>query len=256
MNDRDAIKWIDLAVPMLRHDVETAILSHEVMEAQNAIIPAGLKGRHTEYLNTYGAIQNALVLKLAMDVARVFDFGVGRPVDRQDMASIPALAMLFKVAGVREQLKARASKWVSGIEWADGEDAERSPELEAVALEILQDEQSLDEKACDNAIDHFLVIADNLFVESRPEAAALQRVKAFRNRRLAHALFNKEPDPYPSYADLTLLLEIAKSAATLSSLAVEGLETEFTDQTDRNRQNAEGFAKLVLSALKGVSEHG
>ncbi|MDX3927840.1 MAG: hypothetical protein QHC90_18770 [Shinella sp.] len=65
MEYEDAIERIQKIVPMIRHDVETAILSHEVMEAQNAIVPPGLKGYQTDFVQTYGAIQNALVLKLA-----------------------------------------------------------------------------------------------------------------------------------------------------------------------------------------------
>ncbi|CUX58033.1 hypothetical protein AGR13a_Lc30073 [Agrobacterium genomosp. 13 str. CFBP 6927] len=114
MDCNDAIQRIEKIVPMLRHDVETAIMSHEVMEAQNAIVPPGLKGYQTDFVQTYGAIQNALVLKFAMDVARVFDVSTGRPVERQDMASIPVLGMLFSVPGVVDGLIAEASSWVSG----------------------------------------------------------------------------------------------------------------------------------------------
>lgn len=59
-----------------------------------------------------------------------------------------------------------------------------------------------------------------------------------------------EPDVYPKYEDLTLLLEIAKTAARLSSLAVEGLNVDFVEQTRRNRDNADGYAMLVLDGLK------
>lgn len=85
VESKEALERIEKIVPMLRHDVETAILSYEVMEAQNAIVPPGLKGYQTEFVQTYDAIQNALVLKLAMDIARVFDTSTGRPIERQDM---------------------------------------------------------------------------------------------------------------------------------------------------------------------------
>ena len=235
---------------MLRHDVETAILSHEVMEAQNAIVPPGLKGYQTDFVQTYGAIQNALVLKLAMDVARVFDVSLGRPPERQDMASIPVLGMLFGVPGVVDGLMAEASSWVSGVEWANGDCAERDADIEAVAMGMLESEQAFDKETCKAAIAEFTILADRLADPKTDEAAALSRVKAFRNRRLAHSLFTKEPDAYPKYEDLTLLLELAKKAAKLSSLAVEGLEVDFAEQTTRNRENADGYAVIVLEGLK------
>ncbi|RVJ77295.1 hypothetical protein CN168_19955 [Sinorhizobium medicae] len=235
---------------MLRHDVETAILSHEVMEAQNAIVPKGLEGQHTDFVHTYGAIQNALVLKLALDVARVFDFSLRYPVERQDMASIPVLGMLLDVAGVVDELTARASSWISGIEWANDNDGDRSAEVEAAAIKILGDEQTADKETCKSALAEFAILANRLSDPTSAEASALSRVKGFRNRRLAHSLFNKEPDAYPKYEDLTLLLDMAKMAARLSSLAVEGLHVDFADQMSRNRTNAEGYARLVLEGLK------
>ncbi|VTZ65423.1 hypothetical protein EMEDMD4_800005 [Sinorhizobium medicae] len=68
------------------------------------------------------------------------------PVERQDMASIPVLGMLLDVAGVVDELTARASSWISGIEWANDNDGDRSAEVEAAAMEILGDEQTADKK--------------------------------------------------------------------------------------------------------------
>lgn len=250
MDRKDALDRIQKIVPMLRHDVETAILSHEVMEAHNEIVPRGLEGQHTDLVHTYGAIQNALVLKLAMDVARVFDVSARYPVERQDMASIPVLGMLLDVVGVVDELTATASSWVPGIEWAGDNDGDRSAEVEAAAMEILGDEQTADRETCKTALAEFANLANGLSDPTSAEAAALSRVRGFRNRRLAHTLFKKEPDAYPKYEDLTLLLEKAKTAARLSSLAVEGLHVDFADQTSRNRSNAEGYARLVLEGLK------
>ncbi|SEH24086.1 hypothetical protein SAMN03159407_2024 [Rhizobium sp. NFR12] len=250
MDVGQATRWVKLIVPMLRQDVETAVLSHEVMEAQNAVIPPGLKGHRTDFVNTYGAIQNALVLKLAMDVARVFDFSVGRPIERQDMASIPVLAMLFRTGSVKETLVENASQWLSGVEWAGAEDGDRTADLQDIALELEEDHRLADGDACRSAINDFLVVNDRVSDVGSEEGLALARVRAFRNRRLAHSLFNKEPDEYPRYSDLTMLLELAKKAAALSSLAVEGLNVNFEEQTSRNRQNAEGFAARVLDGLK------
>lgn len=235
---------------MLRHDVETAILSHEVMEAQNAIIPKGLDGLYSDFAQTYGAIQNALVLKLAMDVARVFDSSARFPVERQDMASVTVLGMLVEQVGVVDELTARASFWISWIEWANDDNSFRPPEIEAAAKEIMNEEQAADTETCKSALAEIAKLANRLSDPTSAEASALSRLTGFRNQRLAHSLFDKEPDAYPKYEDLTLLLEIAKSAARLSSMAVEGLSVDFAEQTSRSRENAEGYALTVLDGLK------
>ena len=56
----------------------------------------------------------------------------------------------------------------------------------------------------------------------------------------------------PRFSDLNFLLEIAKRAAKHASLAVEGLNTEFDDQAQRDRENAEGDAACVLDGLERV----
>lgn len=250
MDCNEAIERILKIVPMLRRDVKTAILSHEVMEAQNAIVPPGLKGYQADFVQTYEAIQNSLVLKLAMDVARVFDCSAGRPLDRQDMASIPVLAMLLEVPGVVDELANRALDWFSGLESADSDMLDQPLKVEATVLEMLQDERAVNEKSCRLTLAEFRTLVDRLSNPSMAESAALSRLKVFRNQRMAHSLFNKEPDVYPKYADLTLLLDTAKVAAELSSLAVEGLNVDFTECTLRSRRNAEGYAAVVLEALQ------
>ena len=67
MDVEEALRRIRLITPMLRQDVGTAVASHSVMEACNDVIPTGMKGIQTAYNDTYGIVQNALALKLAMD---------------------------------------------------------------------------------------------------------------------------------------------------------------------------------------------
>jgi hypothetical protein len=101
-------------------------------------------------------IQNSLAIRLTLDVAKVFDVGLSRPLDDQDKASIPILAHYLARSDVRYHLLERARAWTP----------------------------------------HY------------PEqgAAALERVRGLRHRRLAHSLFDKEPDPLPRYNDLFDLL--------------------------------------------------
>ncbi len=253
MEVEEALRRVRLITPMLRQDVGTAVASHSVMEACNDVIPPGMEGIHTLFNDTYGIIQNALALKLAMDIARIFDVGQNPkyPPETQDKASIQVLAALFKVPGVQERLEDEASDWLPGIkdissEWA----GPGSLEIAAITKTIEAEHRIGDREACGEAIAAFLDIESRLSVAGSEEEGAIHRIRDFRNRRLAHALFDKEPDALPMYSDLHLLLDLAMDAARYASLVVEGLNTEFDDQAYRDRSTAEGYAACVLTGLR------
>jgi hypothetical protein len=117
MDTTEALRRIRLIAPMMRKDVQTADLSSLVMEAANNTIPKGLEGAFTPFTNIYLAGQNALTLKQAMDLARIFDLSEGRPAEAQEKASIrwrasPEAAGLISPAG-RRGCEARAIAWPS-----------------------------------------------------------------------------------------------------------------------------------------------
>ena len=103
---------------------------------------------------------------------------------------------------------------------------------------------------CRKAITDFLALALRLEVEDSKEKAALVRIREFRNCRLVHSLFDKEPDAPPKYADLDLFLDVAKEAAKHASLAVEGHNTDFNDLAQEDRRNADDYYACVLDGLK------
>jgi hypothetical protein len=106
------------------------------------------------------------------------------------------------------------------------------------------------------AIANFLDLAERLEVEGSKEKAALVRIRQFRDKRLAHSLFDEEPDEFPKYADLTLLLGVAKEAAKYASLAVEGVNTAFDDMAQEDRRNADHYFACVLDGLKRAARYG
>lgn len=259
MDVEEALRRIRLIAPMLRQDVGTAVASHSVMEACNDVIPPGMKGIHTVFNDTYGIVQNALALKLAMDIARIFDVGQNPkfPPETQDKASVQVLAALFRVSGVRERLEAEASSWLPGIEDV-GSDAggPYSHEIAAIMEEMEAEHRAGDRESCGDAMAAYLEVAARLSAEGSKEEVAIKRIRDFRNRRLAHSLFDKEPDALPMYSDLNLLLALAMDAAKHASLIVEGLNTEFDEQADRDRSTAEGYASCVLEGLRSVEAAG
>ncbi|TQI74064.1 hypothetical protein FHT98_1805 [Bosea sp. AK1] len=252
MDTDEAVRRVSLIAPMLREDVQTAIVSHAVLEASNAILPKGLSGITTPFVETYNGVQYALTMKLAMDLARIFDLSESKrfPPEEQDKASIPVLAALMSRPDVRNALENEAAEWLPGVEYIGASNAIPADVLEGILKSVEDDHRAGDRASFQNASASFLVIAGRLAVDGSDEKAALVRIREFRNKRLAHSLFDKEPDELPKYSDLHLLLDIAKEAAKYALLAVEGLNTEFDDQARRDHEKAEGYAKCVLDGLK------
>lgn len=253
MNTDEAVRRVRLITPMLRDDVQTAIVSHAVLEASNTILPKGLAGVTTPFVDTYNAVQYALTMKLAMDLARIFDLSAGTrfPPEEQDKASIPVLAALMSRPDVQDAFENEAADWLPGVEHIIGDrNAVPADVLEGVLKTLEDDHRSGDRAAFRKASASFLAVAAKLVVDGSDEKGALVRVREFRNKRLAHSLFDKEPDQLPKYSDLYLLLDIAKEAAKFALLAVEGLHTRFDDQARRDHENAEGYANCVLDGLK------
>jgi AbiU2 len=257
MDTEEALRRVKLIAPMLRRDVETAILSHAVMEAANDTIPKGMASTYSDFGGTYFAVQNSLALKLAMDLARIFDLSEGSryPPEKQDKASIPVLAALLRSPDVQNGLEQEAANWFPGAAHF-GTIGDAPPEVVEAGLKKLEEDcRSQNRDDCRNAIADFLALAGRFDVEGSEEKAALGRTRDFRNRRLAHSLFDKKLEAPPRYADLNLLLDLAKEAATSASLAVEGLSTDLGDQARRDRQNAEGYAACVLDGLQRAASN-
>jgi hypothetical protein len=247
MDTTEALRRIGRIAPMMRKDVETADLSSLVMEAANNTIPKGLEGS-TPLSHIYLA-GHALALKLAMDLARIFDHSKNRPLEKQAKASIPVLAALLRRPDIQEGLVQDAGEWVSSI---GGRVAGSAPPgvLEAELKSFKEKRRSQSRKDCRKAITDFLALAQRLEAENSKEKAALARIREFRDFRLAHSLFDKEPEALPIYADLDVLLNVAKEAAKHASLAVEGLNTDFDDLSREDRRNAERYYACVLDGLK------
>ncbi|MBM7043596.1 hypothetical protein [Rhizobium lusitanum] len=256
LSTEEALRRVRSIVPMLVADVQTAVLSHAVLEASNDTIPAGMKGRWTEFNETYNAVQNALTLKLALDIARIFDVSApGRyAVEEQDKASVQVLAALLQREDVTAELEKTAAGWMPGFDYAGDDFADMPDGVSRVLEEMAEDDAEENKVGCRAAINAFVAEAAKLKNEAEEAHGALTRVREFRNKRLAHSLFDKEPDALPRYSDLDTLLGIAKIAARLSKLAVEGGNTELEEQAKRNRINAEGYVVCVLDGLKRASK--
>lgn len=252
MDKHEALRRVKRILPMLINDVKTAIQSHAVMEAMNAIVPSATKGVRSPYVVTYDAVHTALVLKFAMDLARIFDLSetTSRPAHKQGQASIQVLAALLSIDDVRTALEDEAANWFPGVAHL-GTVGSPPPGVVDDALKDLESEhRTQDRTDCRKAIDNFATIAGCLGAVGSEEKAAFERIREFRTRRLAHSLFDKSPNELPRYHDLHLLLGIAVEAVTAAALAIGGLNTSLDTRATLDRANAEGFARCLVDGLK------
>lgn len=164
METGEAVRRVRAIIKMLRTDVRTAIHSHEVMEGLNEVVPKGLTGVRSTYVDAYGAFQNALALKLAMDIARIFDVTANSryPIEEQDKASFPVLTALLAREDVQMYFINEAAHWFRGIANL-GSVGDAPPELVAITISKLEQEhRDQDAADCKTAISEFLALAVRL----------------------------------------------------------------------------------------------
>jgi hypothetical protein len=247
----NALGRVRLILPRLSEDVGTAVLSFVLLNAAHDTIVKGLKVVDTPFEGAYFGGQNALSLKLAMDLARIFDLSEGYPAEAQDKASIPVLAALLTRPEVQDGLLQDAAKRIASIKIGYTAGSPPPDVLEADLLKSIKEGyRSPFGDACRKAITDFLSLAQGLEAKDSKENAALVRIRQFRNRRLAHFLFDKKPDAFPKHADLDLLLNIAKEATKHALFAVEGHKVDFDDMAQEDRKNADDYYACVLDGLK------
>ena len=161
MDTEEALRRVRRIAPILSDDVRTAVRSHAVLEAANDTIPRGVKNH--EFAATFNAIQNALGLKLALELARIFDLSKRGPPQEQDKASVPVLAALLGRADVQLGLEREAeSNWFPGVAHIGTVGTEPPGEIEAALRSLEEDSRSEDHDFCRAAIADFLAVAGRM----------------------------------------------------------------------------------------------
>jgi hypothetical protein len=111
----------------------------------------------------------------------------------------------------------------------------------------LIDGESLGEDACRLAIASALDVYKK-FETSSDAQNAQNRLREFRTRRLAHHLFDKEPDALPQINDVILLANTAREFVRCTVLAIEGTERHLHREAEIKWPVDFEFWDLALSA--------
>jgi len=111
----------------------------------------------------------------------------------------------------------------------------------------LIDGAKLGEGACRDAIASALGVYKT-FEASTDGQDALKSLRQFRTSRLAHHLFDKQPDQLPQINDVFLLSEVAREFVLHTVLAIEGKEHRLDREAAIKWPGDVKFWDLALSA--------
>lgn len=236
MTTDEAVARVEAIVPMLTGDVGSALALVTVIRTAERTLKPELQGRTVEGARTFNLLNEALMLKLAMDAARIFDWSCGKALDDQHKASIPVLTGLLGLPDVAAVFVQRARGWTPGIE---------------------EDHQAA---ACRQALDRIIAAGEECADKGSNLGQALRRIRQYRTRRLAHMLFNKEPDELPTYTDVFALIEAAKPVVKDARFAINGTSTKPDWVLAEWRKDAEThygmLSRGILVSLERDSDGG
>jgi hypothetical protein len=168
----------------------------------------------------YTVIHYGLAMSLALILARLFDEGSPRfPLDQRDVASLPLLVHLLGKPSMRAQLMEDARSWP-----VDGS-------------------QRVIDKIHD-AIGQWKQLA-----ESESGKTALNALKDFRNKRLAHTLNKPMDTAGPRYLDLITLRDTALRIASDARFAIEGVSWEPFDFLEERIRQGRAFWRPAIAGV-------
>jgi hypothetical protein len=217
----EVLRRVEEILRLLDTNVHIAMAVEAAMESANELI----KGRppiETYTGHAYKTISDSLAMWLAITLARIYDIGKKHPKNRQDKASIPLLLHLLGQRRCQGILLLRARNW--------------TPRM-----------NDIHEKTCRGAIQGALSAYASM-AKTTAGRRATDRLRQFRDRRLAHTLRQKT-DALPTYSDLFLLVATARAVLQHATLAIDGRHFDLDAQQREYRNQADAFWAPALSAV-------
>ncbi|WP_155524557.1 hypothetical protein [Oleisolibacter albus] len=200
--------------PILFDDIWIMLLSLTLVEAANDLLLKTRFQQPSEYEDTIKVVINTLLISSVLNVSRIFDVNPNKTYDSQDKASIPVLMYLLERPDVRNAVAvdscAPRERALSGLD---------------TMLGIYKDAK-----------------------EKKQFQDAHHRIKAFRNHRLAHHLFEKSQDNPPLISDIFLLATVARPIAEQIYIIKYGEVRELLTEEAIIKQTDTAFWTKAFSA--------
>ena len=219
------MRRLKLMVRRINKDIEIALWTEADLESANDFIRAD-PTRIRPGAAAYNTISQSLTFNLAVTLSRLLDRGTLRfHPNKRDVVSIPLMIRLLKQRRCQSALLKEAEKWTPHVQG-----------LEDIHI-----------RSCERGI-RGAIRAYGKFDSPRANRVKHQRLRKFRNKRLAHNLMNDAMNALPTYDDLFLLLSIAVTVVDEARLAIEGLTPGLEDAKALYREQADLFWSAALSA--------
>ena len=219
MNTHGVIQRVDKIVDELVTDVSRSIISRSMLEASNRRVLQALAGIETSGAEGHRIIQASLRMGLCLELARVFDVN-NRPIHKQNTASLPVLAYYLAQPDVRQSLVDRSGPYA---------------------------------QICEAEIDACLA-RWKAFKANPSDAAALERMQQLRHWRIAHNIFEKEPE-FPTHRGIFRLVSVAASITCYAQGAIyPGQKTDFKRMARSYRRAGNDFWDRFIEGAKAEFE--
>ena len=219
----EAIQRLEMMVQRIEEDVKIGLWAEATLEAANEIVMATPDEERPGAL-AYHTIRQSLALNLAISLARLFDPGSkrSRP-NKRDIASIPLIVRLLKQRRCQKELVERARSWTPHLVGFEDTHA----------------------NGCQRSIDE-AISAYNELQNTGQGRAMIQRLRDFRNKRLAHSMMHDTLNALPKYKDLFKLMDVARDVIEDAKLAIDGQSMGLKDSEKIYFEEADEFWRTAF----------
>jgi AbiU2 len=232
-----AVQRLNDMIPLIEQNVRIGLEVEAALEVANDIIKP-YTGVPIGGAQCYNTVKSCMALNLALTLARLFDpageweFPRSRTRKRSnkwkhpnksDVALIPLLVRLLKQKRCRAVLVEEARNWTPGF---------------------MEDQQAT---CCAAAIDDAIAAYAQLR-NTREGRSALETLRQFRNKKLAHTLMGAVLGSLPRYDQLFLLMDVARDVTEKADLAIRGRNLSLSDLERIRRHGANCFWRPAIEA--------
>jgi hypothetical protein len=230
------IDRVDKMIKLIQKDVLAGMAVKAALVTANEIITCELPTVNFYGADCYNSVKQSMALFLALTLAKLFEIPTWdrsktptTRYNRSDVASIPLMIRLLKQKRCRKVLSGRARGWTPTLYGMENENA----------------------AACEREIDR-AVAAYAQLRRTHAGRNAIAKLKAFRDKVLAHTLLGPALEKTPTYNELFRLMDVARTVTEHAKLAILGDNLDLNDVEEEVVRMSKAFWGPALTATAAV----
>jgi AbiU2 len=236
----EAVKRLGAILKAINRDLERALAIEATLEEANRVVIA-TPDQIRPGPDTYATITGSLATDLAITLARLFEpmqteerkGGGKRPTPyKSERATIPLIVHLLKQKRCRDELAARARRWI--------------PSMPSIA----DSQEASCRKECAEAVEAYAALR-----RDHDGRQGIARLNAFRNNGIAHSLWIAPEKSGPQYRQLFRLADTARDVVGAALFAIDGHNADFLDVERIRRKDANRFWGHALRPVEEDNKH-